>query len=139
MAELRRPTAQQDIQRSRMGTGIYSARVINNLDPTYMGSLEVSIFRDSANSREESTQNFIVRYASPFFGHTPYEYTGLNTGENSTQEGFNDTQKSYGMWMVPPDVGVTVLVAFVDGDPSQGYWFACVPPRFANHMVPAIG
>lgn len=139
MAELRRPTAQQDIQRSRMGTGIYSARVINNLDPTYMGSLEVSIFRDSANSREESTQNFIVRYASPFFGHTPYEYTGLNTGENNTQEGFNDTQKSYGMWMVPPDIGVTVLVAFVDGDPSQGYWFACVPPRFANHMVPAIG
>jgi hypothetical protein len=41
--------------------------------------------------------------------------------------------------MVPPDVGVTVLVVFIDGDPSQGYWIACVPPRFANHMVPAIG
>lgn len=139
MPQLIRPTAERDIERSRMGTGIYSARVINNLDPTFMGSLEVSIFRDSGNSVEENTQRFIVRYASPFFGHTPYEYTGLNSGENKTQEGFNDTQKSYGLWMVPPDIGVTVLVAFVDGDPSQGYWFACVPPRFANHMVPAIG
>ncbi len=138
MPELRRPTAQREIQRSRMGSGIYLARVINNLDPSYMGSLEVSIFRDSANSKEENTQHFIVRYASPFFGHTPYEYTGLNSGEKNTQEGFNDTQKSYGFWAVPPDIGVTVLIAFVDGDPSQGYWFACVPPRFANHMVPAI-
>ena len=43
------------------------------------------------------------------------------------------------MWMIPPDVGVTVLVVFVDGDPSQGYWIGCVPPKFANHMVPALG
>jgi hypothetical protein len=63
---------------------------------------------------------------------------GKNTGENNTLEGFNDTQKSYGMWMVPPDVGVNVLVMFVNGDPSQGYWFACVPARNANQMVPAI-
>lgn len=138
MSELRRSTARYETERTRMGTGLHLARVVNNLDPTFMGSLEVSIFRDSANVSEENTQQFVVRYASPFFGHTPYEYLGLNTGEKNTTEGFNDTQKSYGMWMVPPDIGVTVLVAFVDGDPSQGYWFACVPPKFANNMVPAI-
>ena len=33
---------------------------------------------------------------------------------------------------------VVVLVLFVDGDPSQGYWFACVPGRYINNMVPAI-
>ena len=43
------------------------------------------------------------------------------------------------MWMVPPDVGVTVIVVFIDGDPSQGYWIGCVPSKFSNHMVPAIG
>lgn len=138
MAQLKRTTVERDYQRTRMGTGIYTARVINNLDPTYMGSLEVSIFRDNANAADQITQNFVVKYASPFFGQTPYEYTGLNTGEQKTQEGFNDAQKSYGFWAVPPDIGVTVLVAFVDGDPSQGYWFACVPPRFNNHMVPGI-
>lgn len=138
MAELRRTSPKYDTQRSRMGPGIYQGRVINNLDPTFMGSLEVTIQRDSGNKADSYNQNFIVKYASPFFGHTPYEYLGLNTGENSTFEGFNDTQKSYGMWMVPPDIGVTVLCAFVDGDPSQGYWFACIPPRFINNMVPGI-
>jgi hypothetical protein len=138
MPELKRPTVEADVSRSKMGTGIMRARVVNNLDPTYSGALEVFILRDESNDKGEDTQTFVVTYASPFFGHTPYEYTGLNTGEKNTQEGFNDTQKSYGMWMVPPDIGVTVLVAFVDGDPSLGYWFACVPPRFANHMTPGI-
>lgn len=139
MPQLKRLSAELDYKNSRMGPGIYSGRVINNLDSTFMGRLEVSILRDSANTTGENTQTFVVNYASPFFGTTPYEYLGLNTGENNTKDGFNDTQKSYGMWMVPPDIGVTVLVAFVDGDPSQGYWFACVPAKFANHMVPAIG
>lgn len=138
MAELKRTSPKFDTQRSRMGPGIYQGRVINNLDPTFMGALEVAIQRDSGNKADSYNQNFIVKYASPFFGHTPYEYTGLNTGENKTFDGFNDTQKSYGMWMVPPDIGVTVLCAFVDGDPSQGYWFACIPARFMNHMVPGI-
>ncbi len=138
MPELKRPSIAYDVARSKMGTGIMRARVVNNLDPTYMGALEVFILRDEANDKGEDTQTFVVTYASPFFGHTPYEYTGLNTGEKNTTEGFNDTQKSYGWWAVPPDVGVTVLVAFVDGDPSLGYWFACVPPRFANHMTPGI-
>lgn len=138
MSELKRTSPKFDTQRSRMGPGIYQGRVINNLDPTFMGSLEVAIQRDSGNKADSYNQNFIVKYASPFFGHTPYEYLGLNSGENSTFEGFNDTQKSYGMWMVPPDIGVTVLCAFVDGDPSQGYWFACIPARFINHMVPGI-
>jgi hypothetical protein len=57
-------------------------------------------------------------------------------GENTND--FNDTQKSYGMWMVPPDIGTQVLVIFIDGDPNQGYWFGCVQDRFQNHMVPGL-
>lgn len=138
MAEYRRPSAENERGSSGIGDGIYLARVISHLDPTFSGALEVSLLKDQSNTAGDDAQTHIVRYASPFFGYTPFEFMGKNTGENGTIEGFNDTQKSYGMWMVPPDVGVTVLVLFVNGDPSQGYWFACIPAKFINQMVPAI-
>lgn len=125
--------------KATVGTGPYLARVVSHLDPTFMGNLEVTLMREQGNKLGDATQTYIVRYASPFFGSTAFEFMGLNSAsKSSTFDAFNDTQKSYGIWFVPPDVGVNVLVIFVDGDPSQGFWFACVPPRFANHMVPAI-
>ena len=142
-------TEQNDI-----GTGPYLARIVSHLDPTFMGSLEVILLRQQGNSPGQDSQSYIVRGASPFYGYTAYEFMGENTATkfrssarttgnetplSSTIEAFNDTQKSYGMWMVPPDIGVQVLVVFVDGDPSQGYWIACVPSKFTNNMVPAIG
>jgi len=148
MAQIRRVPANVTNKRS-VGTGIYLARVVSHLDPTFMGTLEVTLLRDQGNELADDNQVYQVKYASPFFGSTAYEFLGKNTtsptgaenpnARSTTSEAFNDTQKSYGMWFVPPDVGVTVLCVFVDGDPSQGFWIACVPPRFANHMVPAIG
>jgi hypothetical protein len=138
MAQLQRPSAANEQTSGGIGSGVYLARVISHLDPSLMGSLEVQLLKDQNNTAGDDAQTHIVRYASPFFGYTPFEFMGKNTGENNSLEGFNDTQKSYGMWMVPPDVGVNVLVIFVDGDPSQGYWIACVPARNANQMVPAI-
>lgn len=132
--------------RRDLGTGIYKAKVISHLDPTFMGSLEVTLLREQGNTIGEDQQTYVVSYAAPFFGYTGFEFMGLNSaGGNasnaqgsSTLDAYNDTQKSYGMWFVPPDVGVTVLVCFVDGRPDQGYWFGCVPSRFANNMVPGI-
>jgi hypothetical protein len=125
--------------KKKLGNGIYSARIVNNLDPTYMGCLEVTLMKPQGNQVGNTMQSYIVKYAPPFFGYTASEHTGNNTSEKTDAiSGFNDTQKSYGMWFVPPDIGVTVLVVFVDGDSSQGYWFAAVPSRFTNHMVPAI-
>ncbi len=138
MSELGRPSAEGEGKSGVLTQGIYLARVISHLDPTFMGSLEVTLLKDQANDPGDDSQLHIVKYAPPFFGYTGFEYMGKNDGKNSTIEGFNDTQKSYGMWFVPPDVGVNVLVLFVDGDPSQGYWFACVPGRNINNMVPAI-
>jgi hypothetical protein len=138
MAQHRRSSAANDGRTGGLTDGIYIARVISHLDPTFMGSLEVTLLKDQGNTAGDDSQIHIVKYASPFFGYTPFEFMGKNDGTTSTIEGFNDTQKSYGMWMVPPDVGVNVLVLFVDGDPSQGYWFACVPGRNINNMVPAI-
>ena len=138
MSQLRRPSAANEGKTGGLTTGTYIARVISHIDPSFMGSLEVSLLKDDNNDAGDDSQLFIVRYAPPFFGYTGFEYMGKNDGTSSTIEGFNDTQKSYGMWFVPPDVGVNVLVVFVDGDPSQGYWFACVPGRYINNMVPAI-
>jgi hypothetical protein len=115
-----------------------------------MGTLEVTLLREQGNVIGEDTQTYTARCAMPFFGYTGYEFTGSNTANQqsattsqqakkvTTLDAYNDTQKSYGMWFVPPDVGVTVLVVFIDGDPSQGYWIGCVPSRFGNHMVPGI-
>jgi hypothetical protein len=124
-----------------IGTGPYLARIVSHLDPTFMGGLEVTIFREQGNSNADDTQTYNVRCASPFFGYTGFEFQGDNSALKSgkTIDAYNDSQKSYGMWMVPPDIGVTVLVVFVDGDPSQGYWIGCIPARFSNNMVPAIG
>ena len=115
-----------------MGAGLYLARVISHLDPAFMGGLQVTLLRRDGNIIGDVNQTYSVMFASPFYGSTAYEFMGKNKTD------FNDTQKSYGMWFVPPDVGVTVLVAFVDGDPSQGYFIACIPGRFTNNMIPAI-
>jgi hypothetical protein len=40
--------------------------------------------------------------------------------------------------MVPPDIGVEVIVLFIAGDPMQGYWLACVNNNLSHHMVPAM-
>lgn len=145
MAEQKRLSADQTDKRN-VGNGPYLARIINHLDPSLMGGLEVTLLRNQGNDMGDETQSYQVRCAMPFFGYTAYEYMGQNSSTNPddpkkpppTIEAYNDTQKSYGMWFVPPDVGVTVIVVFIDGDPAQGYWIGCVPSRFANNMVPAI-
>ena len=116
-----------------MGPGLYLAKVMGHLDPSFMGGLQVTLLRRDGNVIGDANQTYSVFFASPFYGSTAFEFMGQNKAD------FNDTQKSYGMWFVPPDIGITVLVAFVNGDPAQGYWISCVPSRFANNMVPAIG
>lgn len=116
----------------RIDPGPYLGIVTSQLDPTYMGSLRVNILRSSPEQDDVMATGVIVRYCSPFFGATAQRFEGNNSSS------FNDVQKSYGFWMVPPDVGVTVMVTFVAGDINQGYWFGCVPDRYQDHMVPGI-
>lgn len=120
-------------KRSPLGkAGPYLAEVVNHLDPTYMGMLEVSLYKGVPGSSKASDETYVVRYCSPFQGNTSVRFEGNNSSD------FNDVQKSYGFWMIPPDVGSTVMVIFIDGDPNQGYWFGCVLDTFQNHMVPGI-
>jgi predicted chitinase len=112
--------------------GPYLAEITNHLDPTFMGNLEVALIKTVQNSPDLQGDTFTVRYLSPFYGVTSLRFQGNNS------KNFQDVQKSYGMWMVPPDVGTIVMVIFLDGDPNQGYWIGCVPDFAQNHMIPGI-
>ena len=112
--------------------GPYLAEVTNHLDPTYMGGLEVALFEGMPSTTRLKGETYVVRYLSPFAGNTSIKYEGNNSSN------FNDVQKSYGFWAIPPDIGSTVMVIFIDGDPNQGFWMGCVSDTFQNHMIPGI-
>lgn len=112
-------------------SGPFLARVVSHLDPTYMGVLEVEILRPVGNNQSEG-QLHQVKMMSPFWGQTSVDHIAEDPND------YNNTQKSYGMWFVPPDPGCTVVVIFIDGDPKRGYWIGCVPDENMNFMVPGI-
>ena len=114
--------------------GPYLALVTNNLDPNFMGGLEVMLFEgtspDLKNLRQDYTLS--VKYLPSFWGYTSYQFEGNNSAS------FDDAQKSYGMWAVPPDIGTVVLCMFIGGDKNSGYWMGVVPDPSQNHMVPGL-
>jgi hypothetical protein len=68
-----------------------------------------------------------------------YTSTELQQTDNpSIAESFDGVSHTYGMWMVPPDIGIEVIVIFVAGDPARGYWLACVNSKLSRHMLPAM-
>ena len=112
--------------------GIYSGVVKNNVDPLRLGRLRVW-FPDRGGDEDDPMNWRWVAYASPFYGST-------QQGERNTQNSFKQTENTYGMWFVPPDIGNVVLCCFVNGDPGRGYWFAATTTTNLSHgMVPAMG
>ena len=113
------------------GSGPFVAKVVGHLDQTYMGSLKVQILYSSTSGNRDSQEKEtrIVKYASPFYGVTPLE-------SSSGDDNYRSTQQSYGMWMVPPDIGTLVLVIFAEGHADYGYWIACIADDYMNFMVP---
>jgi len=112
--------------------GPYIARVVSHLDKTYMGQLQVELLRTGSGNTPSESSLHRVKYMSPFYGVTPESAVGISPDD------YNETQKSYGMWMVPPDVGTRVMVIFVDSNPKDGYWIGCIMDEAANFMVPGI-
>ncbi len=117
--------------------GVYLATVMNSADVNRSGRLEVSIpalqTHKDAPDRSVADVTYTVRYCSPFAGQTPVrDARGTNSGD------FANTQKSYGFWAVPPDIGTQVLVMFANGNVNEGFWIGCVPDMQINHMVPGL-
>ena len=111
--------------------GPFLARVISHQDSSFMGTLQVELLRPIGNNAGSSELR-TVSYLSPFYGVTGARYVGQDPND------YNQTQKSYGMWMVPPDVGTTVMVIFIQGDVKRGFWIGCVPDENMNFMIPGI-
>lgn len=119
--------------------GPYVGIVVNNVDNTRQGRLQVWIEQfgasnpDGSPKLDDPTVWKTVRYCPPFYGATQQSGSaGYGT--------YPGNRNSYGMWFTPPDLGTRVLCFFVGGDPSVGgYYIGCLPEDGINHMIPAIG
>jgi hypothetical protein len=131
MSETTRSPHIKDVPKKVEGPGPFLAVVRNHLDTEYMGQLEVELLKTNSegNTTDATGEVVPVSYLSPFYGVTPYNGVTEN-------EGFDYTQKSYGFWAVPPDVGTKVLVIFAEGNRGRGYWIGCVQDSNMNFMVP---
>jgi len=114
----------------------YIGIVMNNLDPTRCGRLQVWI-PDLGGDQNDSKNWRTASYSSPFMGTTNITPVGTNGSPNETNK-YGNTPNTYGMWMVPPDIGVEVIVVFIAGDPMRGYWIGCINSHISRYMIPAI-
>ena len=113
--------------------GPFKGIVKNNVDPTRSGRLQVYIEVFSGGSPDDPTKWTTVSYLPSFFGSTQPNITpGVGAGT------YPGNQNSYGMWFTPPDIGITVLCVFANGDRQLGYYIGVVPDNGIGAMVPAI-
>lgn len=113
--------------------GPYLGKVMSNVDPSRSGRLRVFIEAFADGPQDDDTKWTTVAYLPSFYGVTPGASTATGVGT------YPGNRNSYGMWFTPPDVGVTVICIFANGDRSQGFYIGVVPEQGATHMIPAIG
>lgn len=113
--------------------GPFLGVVMNNVDPTRSGRLQVYITNFNQGDMNDETKWTTVDYLPSFYGATPQSGTAAVPGT------YPGNRNSYGMWFTPPDIGVTVVCIFINGDRDQGYYIGVVPEQGINHMIPAIG
>jgi hypothetical protein len=116
----------------KLDAGPFIGIIKTNADPSRQGRLKVYIVGIGSGDENDPNNWYIVRYASPFFGST------LGLPGSDDVGSFGVSQQTYGFWAVPPDINNQVLVTFVMGDPTRGYWFACIPNLQTAHMVPGL-
>jgi len=107
--------------------GPFLAEVMKNDDPLYSGRLLVYIPDFGGDPKQESSW-LLVRYMSPYYGIQPLS--------NRLAAEPSGVTESYGMWMTPPDLGVKVLVMFINGDRSKGVWMGCLPEIGSHGSIP---
>lgn len=112
--------------------GVFAGYVKRADDVQKMGRLQVWI-PEFGSAPDEEAGWITVSYCSPFAGAT-----NVNTTSKSDIKSFDETQTSYGMWMVPPDIDNQVLIMFINGDAARGIWFGSMFGQFANNMIPGM-
>jgi len=108
---------------------LYIGKVKRTNDPQRMG--RVQIFVKNFGGIEQNPNTWVwCRMLSPFYGVTPGDLSVAGTSD------WSKTQKSYGMWMPPPDLDTKVGVMFDQGDLSQGYIIGYPMDQYMNNMIP---
>lgn len=127
MADTSKKYAQQQL--GRFNTAFPQlATVMDNRDPTKSGKLKVWI--QGSQSDKNTKEAWIeASYMSPFAGKTP----GVPSAD-----AYGQYNKGYGLWAVPPDVGNTVVVLFIQGRQYEAVWIGCVYDHKMNTMVPGM-
>lgn len=115
-----------------VATGPFEAIVVGHMQSSRMGGLLVRLL-DTGGLVTPATEGdqIPVSYCSPFYGTT------YGTDTQELPSGAYTAGQSYGMWMVPPDIGNKVLIIFTPS--GQGYWIGCIYDSTSHHMVPANG
>ena len=122
----------QKIQDTKDPTyGIFMGEVVANKDISRTGRLKVYV-PALAQDKQTSTGYFEAVWSSPFAGSTDPKALGKELEEPS------NTMQSYGMWMIPPDLGNHVLVAFGDGNMKYPIIVSCLYQDKFNNMVPGL-
>jgi hypothetical protein len=116
--------------------GPYIGTVKVTVDPLKMGRLGVNIPALSQTTNPTSSQIIWCQYLSPFYGAK-----SINAVSEIDPYLYKETQHSYGMWAVPPDVDTDVLVIFAKGEQSNAsaFWIGCVQKPLVNQQVPGHG
>lgn len=117
--------------------GPFTGVVMSTVDPTRAGRLRVFIeaFADGGpEAMQDESKWTTVSYMPAFFGSTP---VNTDTGVNNEIGKYPGNANTYGMWFTPPDIGVTVICIFANGDRSQGYYIGVIPEDGLGHQVPA--
>ena len=127
-----RPQTNQPIGRNALLNSTYMGFVKDATDVQRNGRLRVWI-AELGSAPDNPDGWIIVNYCSPFAGAT-----NVDTISNSNVQAFEQTQTSYGMWMIPPDINNEVIVMFIGGDPGRGIWIGCLYNQYMNNMVPGM-
>ena len=118
--------------------GPFVGEIMNNIDPTFAGRVQVYIEAFGGGDKNDQSLWRTVRYMPPFYGVTNPRVDNNYSAQPGAGTYLTNPQ-SYGMWFTPPDIGVSVLCFFIEGDPTRGYYIGCLPEQGQNQMIPAVG
>ena len=117
-------------------SGPYVGTVKYAIDPLKMGRLGVNIPALTNTTKPTAKQVIWCQYLSPFYGAKSIEAVSKTDPYD-----YKETQHSYGMWAVPPDIDTEVLVIFAKGErgASSAFWIGCVQKPLVNQQIPGHG
>lgn len=127
-------------QRINPAFPVYEGFVIDTADFSTTGRVRVRVPALEASQREAGSEEagrpngILVRYMSPFFGHS-----NINETTPNSSAGFNCTTatRSYGLYLgPPPDQNANVIILFPRGDIMRGIIIGSVVEADANFSVP---